>query len=156
MKRYTVKFHVDAPPERVFAYLVDPKGNMASNEDMRMELVKESPDGVGTTYRYETKMFGLRSSGLCVFTEYVPNERVKMEFSMGPEMLLVGGPLSSVWTCRPADGGTDVIVNPTFRTYLPVVNQVGRWFMLRSWQKADLAKVKAEIEKRVPATAGKK
>jgi uncharacterized protein YndB with AHSA1/START domain len=26
MKRYTVKFHVDAPPERVFAYLVDPKG----------------------------------------------------------------------------------------------------------------------------------
>lgn len=156
MKRYTVKFHVDAPPERVFAYLVDPEGGLASDDDMRLELVKESPDGVGTTYRYEYRMLGMRSSGLCVFTEYVPNERVKMEFSMGPEMLLFGGPISSEWTCRPADGGTDVIVNPTFRTTIPVVNQVGRWFMMRTWEKVSLAKAKAAIEQRVPVAGVKK
>jgi uncharacterized protein YndB with AHSA1/START domain len=158
MKRYSMTYHVDASPERVFAYLMDPKGGLASTQDMRMELVAETPDGVGTTYRWESQMLGLRASGICVFTEYVPDERVKMEFTYGPEMLLFGGPLSSTWSCKPADGGTDLTIEAMFRTFIPVVNQVGRWLMMRSWvpqMKADIAKIE-KLEKKVPAAAGRR
>jgi uncharacterized protein YndB with AHSA1/START domain len=147
MKEYTETLHLDVPPEVAFATVVDPESQ--AGRFMKVEVVKETPDGVGTTLRYYYRMLGMRlGGGTYTYTEYVPNERFKWEFSGGPEMLLTGGPVSSTLTFEPADGGTDVTVRPEFETRIPVVNDLARGIMLWSWRNRDLPKFKAAIEKR--------
>lgn len=151
MKKYTV--HVDAPPEAVFAAVLDPE--LQSGRSLKWEPVKETPDGVGSTFRYYYQVLGMRmGGGTFTFSEYVPNQRVKFEFSLGGgEMLLAGGPVSSLWTFEPTDGGTDLTVQPEFKMRIPVVNHLARWMMMRSWRTKDIPRLKAEIEKRAKVEA---
>ncbi len=146
MNQYAATFHVDAPPERVFADIVDP--DKQSGRFMKVEVVEETPDGVGTTIRYSYRLLGMRlRGGTCTYAEYVPGRRFKWEFSGGPEMLLTGGPVSSTWTFEAADGGTDVTVEPEFRTRIPGVNHLARKAMMWSWRTRDLPELVAKIEK---------
>jgi uncharacterized protein YndB with AHSA1/START domain len=150
MKEYTA--HFDAPPEMVFAAMLDPE--LQTGNSLRMEVVEETPDGVGSKYRFYFQVLGMRfGRGTYTYAEYVSGERIKMEFSGGgPLMALTGGPVSSLWIFEPADGGTDVTVRPEFKTRIPVVNQLARRMMMRSWQTRDIPRMKAEIEKRAKAT----
>jgi carbon monoxide dehydrogenase subunit G len=50
MKKYTTSFHVDVPPSTVFAYLKDPTTTMPGMS--KVEVVHETPDGVGSVWRY--------------------------------------------------------------------------------------------------------
>ena len=147
MKDYTATFHVDVPPEKVFATVVDPESQQS--RFMKVEVVEETPDGVGTTLRYYYRLLGMRlGGGTYAYSEYVPGQRFKWEFSGGAEMVLTGGPVSSTWTFEPVDGGTDVTVCPEFKTRIPVVNHVARGIMMWSWRTRDLPRFKAEIETR--------
>jgi uncharacterized protein YndB with AHSA1/START domain len=150
VKEYTA--HVDAPPEVAFAAAVDPE--LQSEGRLRTEVVHETPDGVGSEYRFYFKVLGMRlGRGTYTYSEYVPNQRVRMEMSGGGlAMLLTGGPAASTWIFEPADGGTDLIVRPEFKTRIPVVNQLARRMMMRSWRTRDLPQLKAEIEKRAKLT----
>ncbi len=147
MKQYTETLHLDLPPETVFATVVDPESQ--AGRFMKVEVVEETPDGVGTTLRYFYRLLGMSlGGGTYTYTEFVPNQRFAWEFSGGPEMLLTGGPVSSTMTFEPADGGTDVTVRSEFETRIPVVNDLAREIMMWSWRRRDLPRWKAEIERR--------
>ena len=154
MKQFTETLHLDVPPETAFATVVDPETQ--AGRFMKVEVVEETPDGVGTTLRYYYRLLGMRlGGGTYTYSEYVPNKQIKMEFSQGLESLVTGGPVSSTFTFEAADGGTDVIIHPEFETRIPVVNDLARGILLWSWRTRDLPKFKAEIEKRAKAAGAK-
>lgn len=49
----------------------------------RIHDVKGTPDGVGTTFEWDDKMFGFHVSGTNEITEFVPNERLVITASKG-------------------------------------------------------------------------
>jgi uncharacterized protein YndB with AHSA1/START domain len=143
---YTQKMHVDVPPEVAFDVVVDPEAQQS--RFMKVEVVKETPDGVGTELRYFYRLLGLRfPGGTYTYSEYVPGERFTWTFGNGAESLLLGGPVSSTITFEPADGGTDVTITPEFTNRIPVVNPVARQAMMLFWRR-ELPKWKDEIEQR--------
>lgn len=147
VKQYTQTVHVDVPVEKAFDIVVDPEAQQG--RFMKVEVVEETPDGVGTKLRYFYRLFGMRlPGGTYTYSEYVPGKRFTWEFSGGPETLLTGGPVSSTWTFEAADGGTDLTIQPKFETRIPVVNDLARGIMVRYWRWRDLPWFKAQIEKR--------
>ena len=153
MKKYTQTLHLDLSPKEAFEIIVDPEAQQTGS--MKVEVVKETPEGVGTILRYYYRLLGMRiPGGTYTYSEYVPGERFRWDFSRGLQTLLMGGPLASTFTFEAADGGTDVTIRPEFTTRIPVVNHLARRAMLRSWRK-DLPKWKVEIEQRakVPTKA---
>jgi hypothetical protein len=151
VRQYTQTLHVDVPPDQAFATVVDPEAQQS--RFMKVEVVEESPEGVGTTLRYFYRLLGVRwGGGTYRYSEYVPGKRFKWEFSGGPEMLLTGGPVSSTFIFEPADGGTDVTIHPEFKRRIPVVSDLARGIMMRSWRRS-LPKWRAEIEKRAKVEA---
>jgi carbon monoxide dehydrogenase subunit G len=149
MKKHTTSFHVDVPLEVAFAYMADPATTMPAMS--KMELIHETPEHIGTVYRYEERFLGLRFTGLFVVTEFVENERIKGEFSGGLEEG------EGLWTFEPVDSGTDVTVEPDFRVRIPVVGRLATRLMMRAfegtWVPALKTEMKEYAETRVAETA---
>lgn len=153
MKQYTQTLHLDVPPEAAFAAVVDPANQ--SGRFMKVEVVKETPDGVGTTLHYHYEVLGVRLPGKdYTYSEYVPGKRFRWEFARGFSSLVFGGPMASTFTFEAAAGGTDVMIRPEFKTLIPGLNHVARRFMLYTWRR-DLDKWKDEIEKGAKGTKAK-
>lgn len=148
MKEYTQTLHVDAPPEKTFAAAVDPE--MQQGRFMRIEVVEETSDIVGTKFRYYYKVFGKRlGGGTYSYSEYVPGRRFKWDFAAaGPETLLTGGPVSSTWIFEPANGGTDVTIRPEFKTRVPVLNDLARGIMMWNMRTRSAPRFMAKVEER--------
>jgi uncharacterized protein YndB with AHSA1/START domain len=153
MRQYTETVHVDLPPEKAFDVMVDPEAQQT--RFMRVEVVKETPEGIGSELRYYYQLLGKHfGGGSYSYSEYDPGKRFKWDFGGGgAEMLLTGGPVSSTWTFEAADGGTDLTVHPEFETRIPVVNDLARGIMMWFWRTRSLPKWRAEIEKRGKAAA---
>ena len=68
---------IKAPEEKVFAYISDP-ANLPEIWPSLVEVkdVKQSPDGIGSTYRWVYKMAGIHFEGISETTEYAANERL--------------------------------------------------------------------------------
>ncbi len=148
---YTQTLHLDVPPETAFAVAVDPEAQQG--RFMKVEVVKETPEGVGTELRYFYRLLGMRlPGGSYTYSDYVPGKRFTWEFSGGPETLLLGGPVTSTITFEPADGGTDMTIEPEFRDRIPVVNPIARRGLMLFWRMG-LPKWKDEIEQRAKALA---
>jgi carbon monoxide dehydrogenase subunit G len=139
MKKYTTRFHVDVPPAMAFAYIKDPTSTMPGMS--KMEVVHETPDGVGSTWRYEERFLGMRFTGLFVVTEYIENKRIKGEFSGGLEEG------EGTWTFKRAAGGTDVTIESGFRIRIPIVGPLAGRLMMRSGQRRWIPTLQKEMEK---------
>jgi carbon monoxide dehydrogenase subunit G len=139
MKKYTTRFHVDVPPAMAFGYLADPATAMPGMS--KMELIHETPDRVGSVYRYEERFLGMRFAGLFVVVEYVEDEHIKGEFSGGFEEG------QGTWTFEPAAGGTDVTVESRFRVRIPIVGGLAARLMMRVSGKRWVPILKQEMEK---------
>ena len=99
MKQFDEKLHIDVPPETAFGVVVDPAAQQS--RFMKVEVVNETPDGVGTTLRYYYRVAGVRlGGGTYTYSEYVPGERFTWEFSGGQEMFVMGGS-TCCYLCRP-------------------------------------------------------
>lgn len=79
---YTESITIDAPVERVFDYIKDPAKSWVSM-GTRIHNVKATPEGVGTTFEWEDKMFGFHVSGTNEIAEFVPNRRLVITSSKG-------------------------------------------------------------------------
>jgi carbon monoxide dehydrogenase subunit G len=139
MAKYTTSFHVDVPPAVAFAYMTDTTTTMPAMS--KMELIHETPNKIGTVYRYEERFLGMRFTGLFVITEYVENKRIKGEFSGGLEEG------SGTWTFKRAAGGTEITVEPDFRIRIPIIGPLATRLMMRTNRMTWIPALKKEMRR---------
>lgn len=142
MPTYTSTIHVDVPLEAAFAQLLELM--MTPSGRTHYTLLEGPTDGLGTRFRYEYRMLGLRIGGTCTVSEYVRNERMAFQWR-GPERIAVGG-LLGVWTFTPEDDGTKVTVQSIFEPKIPVLHPLAAKAMIRAFRKQELPEVKARME----------
>ena len=132
---------VNAPVEKVFAYIANPANEMqwfASISDIR----DIKGQGVGQRYGFTYKMSGLPLKGESEVIEYTPNQRYVHKSKGGISSTFT-------WTFSPEDGGTRVNVVVEYSIPIPVLGKVGEKLALGQVEReADLAvaNIKAILE----------
>jgi len=112
--------HVDAPVEKVFDYVKDPAhfyDAMLAGKHEKVVLgdVKVAPEGLGTTYEWTAREFGVKVlSGVMTREEYVVNERIVDRSSTGPVW---------TWTLEPDGAGTTLTLACEHSSKIPLVGQ---------------------------------
>lgn len=139
MAKHTYSFHVEVPPSMAFAYMTDPTTTMPSMD--KMELIHETPDKIGTVYRYEERFLGMRFTGLFVITEYVENKRMGGQFAGSLEEGM------GLWTFKRAAGGTEITVEPDFRIRIPIVGSLATRLMMSTNRMTWIPPLKKEMKK---------
>jgi uncharacterized membrane protein len=114
---------VDAPVERVFAYLKDPMSNLEWLPGM-MEVTKVSGEGVGARFRWVYKMAGIALEGESTALEFVPNQRFVTESKSG---------IVSTWTWdfAPQNGGTRIDLMVDHIAPIPVLGKLAEGLVVR-------------------------
>ena len=132
---------INAPVEKVFAYVDDPMSQLEYLPSI-VEVKDVTGHGVGAHYRWTYKMAGLRFEGESTMTEYIPNERMVVQSK--------GGIVSTwSWTFTPEDGGTKVNLTVEYTIPVPVLGKLGEALVLKQNEReADqvMANIKAKLE----------
>ncbi len=81
----TNSIHIDAPVGEVFAYVRDPSNFNQLMPDVTFSDVSLTPDGVGTTYRFETRVVGLPIRGRGEYTEFTPDHHIRDDTTVASE-----------------------------------------------------------------------
>ena len=104
---------INAPVEKVFAYLSDPK-NLPEIWPSMIEVKDVQPaTGGGYNFSWVYKMAGMRFDGASETTEEIPNERTVTESTKGIESRFV-------WTYKPENGGTNLMVDIEYKVPVPL------------------------------------
>jgi len=134
---------INAPVEKVFAYIADPRSEpewLPGTVEVKDVTVTEQ--GVGSHYRYVYKLLGLLFEGETTTIEYIPNRRIVTQSK--------GGIVSTwSWTFEPHDGGTKLNVVVEYTIPIPVLGKVAEALALKQVEReADLAaaNIKAMME----------
>jgi len=132
---------INAPVEKVFAYIEDPMNQLEWLPSL-MEVKDVTGQGVGTHFRWTYKMAGLRFEGESTLTEHVPHERLVAQSK--------GGIVSTfTWTFEPHDGGTKLNLVVEYTVPVPVLGKLAEALVLKQNEReADLAmaNIKARLE----------
>ncbi len=132
MARVERSITINAPVEKVFTYITDPKNEL--------EIVPSITDirdirgqGVGQRYSWTYKMMGISLKGKSEVIEYESNERYITNST--------GGIISTwIWTTRPRGDGTQLTLVVDYTIPVPVIGNVGERLVLRQNEReADLA-----------------
>ncbi len=110
--------HVDAPVEKVFDVVQDPRHFFAAfpeQDDSAISDLHLTPDGVGSTYRWTTSMFGFHLTGVMTREQYVANERIVDRSSTGPVW---------TWMFEPDPTGTTLTLAFEYSTRIPMMDKV--------------------------------
>ncbi len=133
MTRATRTINIAAEPEAVLRHIVS--GVVGS-----MEVVHETPEGVGNVYAWTDRVLGMRLRGITVFTEYIPSERVTMRNFSGL------GEMREVCTVEPDPaGGSRLTVSWDFAARVPLLGRLLVPMLVRQFEK-NLPRKKAELE----------
>ena len=135
--RATKSTHVEAKPEQVMSFFLDPTANPPG---MTMDVVCESPDVVGSSYEWTFKMLGMSRKGVTIFTDYVPGERLASRTFGAMEG-------TTTLAVEPDNGGSKVTFEMDSRIAVPLIS---RFLdpMLQKEAEKNMAWGKREIEKR--------
>jgi len=134
---------INAPVEKVFAYIADPMSEPEWQPgSVEVKDVTLTEEGVGSHYRWVYKMWGLRFEGESTTLEYIPNQRIVTQSKGG---------IVSTWTYtfEPHDGGTKANVVVEYTVPIPVLGKVAEALVLKQTEReADLAvaNLKARME----------
>ena len=143
MARVERSITINAPVEKVFAYIADPMSEPEWQPGaVEVKDVTLTEEGVGSHDRWVYKLMGLRLEGESTTLEYIPNQRIVTQSKGG---------IVSTWThtFEPHDGGTKANVVVEFTVPIPVLGKVAEAFALRQIEReADLAvaNLKARME----------
>ena len=132
---------INAPAEKVFAYIEDPMNQLEWFPGL-MEVKDVTGKAVGSRHRFTYKMIGLRLEGESTTKEYIPNERIVTQSK--------GGIVSTwTWTFTPEDGRTKLSIVVEYSIPVPVLGKVAEAVALK-WtaREADMAaaNIKAKME----------
>jgi hypothetical protein len=86
-------------------------------------------------------VLGLPLGGTLTFTEYVPNEKVTLQWH-GTERFLLGG-LRGRWTFTPENGGTTITIRSEFEARVPILHALAARATIRSFRGKELSTLKA-------------
>jgi len=133
---------INAPVEKVFAYLSDPK-NLPEIWPSMVEIKDVQPaSGGGYNFGWVYKMAGMRFEGASETTEEIPNERTVTKSTKGIESHFV-------WTYKPENDGTKLTVDIEYKVPVPLLGKLAESFILKqNDQEGDtlLANLKARME----------
>jgi len=134
---------INAPVEKVFAYIEDPTLNPEWLPSvMEVKDVTVTEEGVGSHFRWVYKLAGLLFEGESTTTEYIPNRRIVTQSK--------GGIVSTwTWTFERHDGGTKANLVVEYTIPVPVLGKLAEALVLRlNEREADLAmaNIKAMME----------
>ncbi len=137
--KHTRSIHVDAPVEKVFGYVAEPKHFVASMPEESHSVlggkVKQTPDGVVTEYQIEHREFGRHMTTTVTRAEYVPNERLVDHASLGVDYIL---------SVEPDDTGTKLTYAWDSSQLWKMVSKT--FFGGDRWVEGALTKFKERIE----------
>ena len=125
---------INAPVEKVVAYLADPTNALEYVPSMT-DIRNIEGEGVGRTYDWTYKMIGISFSGKTEVVEYKPNERYVTKSSGG---------IVSTWTYsfKAEADGTQMNLVVDFTVPIPVLGKFAERLVLRQTEReADLAMV---------------
>jgi len=123
---------INAPVEKVFAYIADPTNELEFIPGIT-DIRNVKGEGVGRTYNWTYKMMGISRSGKSETIEYKLNERYVSKSS--------GGIVSTwTWTFMPEAGGTQMNLGVDFTIPVPVIGKFAERLVTRQTEReADLA-----------------
>ena len=123
---------INAPVEKVFSYISDPKNELEFVPSIT-DIRDITGQGVGQRYGWTYKMMGISFKGEDEVMEYTPNERYVHRSS--------GGVVSTwTWTFKSEAGRTQVNLVIDYNIPVPVLGKVGERLVLRgSEREADFA-----------------
>jgi uncharacterized membrane protein len=133
---------INAPVEKVFAYLSDPN-NLPEIWPSMVEIknVQPAPPG-GYNFGWVYKMAGMRFEGASETVEEIPNQRTVTKSTKGIESHFV-------WTYAPENGGTKVTVDIEYKVPVPLLGKLAEAFIIKqNDQEGDtlLSNLKARME----------
>ena len=110
---------IDAPLERIFAYVSKP-GNLPEIWPSLILIKNERllPNG-GYSFQWEYKMFGVYLKGTGECTDIVPNQWFTIKIKGNLESIIT-------WTFRPKESQTRVTFTIGYQLPLPVLNRIGK------------------------------
>lgn len=132
---------INAPVEKVFAYVEDPMSNPEWLPGV-VEVKDVTGQGVGSHFRWVYKMVGMRLEGESTTTEYVSNRRIVTQSK--------GGAVSTwTWTFEPHDGGTKLNLVVEYTIPVPVLGKLAEALVLKQNEREAglaMANIKARME----------
>lgn len=139
-RRLTNSIHIDAPVGEVFAFVSDPSNFDRLMPDVTFSDVSLTPDGVGTTYRFETRVAGLPIRGRGEYTEFTPDRHIRDDTTVASEG-------SFDWTFEPDGDGARVTITHLPGRYwgLPIIGRL----IAANYEQMDrgvLARLKSALE----------
>ena len=116
---------INAPVEKVFAYVNDPN-NLPEIWPSMVEVkeVNQLPEGVGSSYQWVYKMAGMRFKGTCEVTEYVENQRIVAKDKGGIES-------TRTTILQPEAGGTKYTSVVEYTVPIPLLGKLAEAFIRR-------------------------
>jgi carbon monoxide dehydrogenase subunit G len=118
---------INAPIEKVFAYVTDPTNELEFVPGIT-DVRNVKGEGVGQTADWTYKMLGIPLSGKSEVLEYKPNERYVTKSS--------GGVVSTwTWTFKSEVGSTQVNVVVDYTIPISVLGEVGERLVLRQTER---------------------
>lgn len=121
--------HVEAPVEAVFAHVEDPRNFVAADPaPVELSNLALTSSGVGSTWETSWRAFGRPQHGRWTRREYVPNERIVDDVSIGA---------SWAFTTVPESGGTRLCVGFSFSTRWRMVNTIIAWLLATQDRQLD-------------------
>jgi uncharacterized protein YndB with AHSA1/START domain len=143
MIKFQKTVNINALPEKIFAYVTDPK-DLPEIWPSLIEVkdVKQSPGGVGSTYHWTYKMAGVRFEGNSETTEYVANQRFVVKDKGGIES-------TRTTTLQRDNGGTKYSVEVEYSVPIPLVGKLAETFIEKQNEheaEVFLANLKSRME----------
>ncbi len=132
MARVERSITINAPVEKVFAYITDPTNELESIPSIT-DIRNVKGEGVGRTYEWTYKMLGIPLSGKSEVVEYKPNEHYVEKSSGG---------IVSTWTYsfKAETGGTQMNLVVDYTIPVPVLGKFAERLVLRKTeQEADVS-----------------
>ena len=115
---------INAPVEKVFAFMDDPCNLPEIWPSMIEAHVKGPSSAGGQDFEWEYKMAGLRIKGESEVVERIPDRKVVTRSKKGIETTFV-------WTYEPEDGGTRLTVEAEYNIPVPLVGRLAETVVVK-------------------------